>query len=161
MGLRNRTHGLNNTPIYNLWHCVKQRCYYKKHIGWKHYGGKGIKMCDSWRDDFKSFYDWCIDNGYKKGLTIDRIDSNGNYCPENCRFVTYKIQGNNRCTNVFLEYENERKTISQWADDERCKVNIITLMKRISSYHWDTKRAIETPKLKRINLLNKLEKLCL
>lgn len=100
------THGLSNKcgRLYPLWKSIKYRCYSKTSKDYPRYGGRGIVMCDEWKNDFKKFHDWAIANGYKeektaKGLnilTIDRIDVNGNYCPENCRFVTNDVQAKNK-----------------------------------------------------------------
>lgn len=106
IGSLNRTHGLSGKcgRLYPLWKSIKYRCYCESCRDYKNYGGRGIKMCDEWKNDFQSFYNWAITNGYKeektdKGvniLTIDRIDVDGDYCPENCRFVTNEIQARNK-----------------------------------------------------------------
>lgn len=109
-------HGMSNTKIYNVWYAMKQRCYYTKDTNYKHYGGRGITVYDEWRYNFKAFYDWSMANGYQDDLTIDRIDVNGNYTPENCRWVDLKTQANNKRTNVYFTYNGITKTIKQWSE---------------------------------------------
>lgn len=89
-------HGLANTPIYYVWAAMRQRCNSKTHVAWEHYGGRGINVCKEWNESYVPFYNWAIQNGYEKGLTIDRIDVNGNYEPSNCRWVTMKVQSSNK-----------------------------------------------------------------
>lgn len=87
-------HGLSTHPLYHIWHAMKQRCYDETFPNYHRYGGRGIIVEDVWKTDFLAFYNWALPI-YKKGLEIDRIDNNGNYCPENCRFVTRKVNQNN------------------------------------------------------------------
>ena len=96
-----KTHGKGKTRLYSVWKCMKERCYHSIMPSFKFYGGRGITVCDEWRNDFQAFYDWAISNGYdesaKRGeCTLDRIDVNGDYCPDNCRWVDMKTQANNK-----------------------------------------------------------------
>ena len=92
----NQTHGLSNHKLYGVWNGIKKRCNNKNSKEYKNYGGRGIIMCDEWKDDFKSFYDWALSNGYDEKLTLDRKDNDGNYEPSNCRWETKIIQGRNQ-----------------------------------------------------------------
>lgn len=89
-------HGLRKHPLYNVWWNMKTRCYRKNYKQYKDWGGRGIRVCEKWINNFVSFYNWAIKNGHAKGLVIDRIDNNGNYEPSNCRFVTRAISGQNK-----------------------------------------------------------------
>lgn len=110
----NKTHGKKDDVLYPVWCQMRYRCSNPKHHAYKWYGGKGITICDEW-NDFQTFYDWMHNNGWKPGLTIDRIDPNGDYCPENCRLVDLYQQQNNRSNNIMLEYNGQKDTISNWA----------------------------------------------
>ena len=94
----NRKHNLTNTRIYGIWANIKNRTLNPKHMQFPNYGGRGITICDEWKNAVKSFYDWAITNGYEenKGLSIDRIDNDGNYEPDNCRWTTGTIQSRNK-----------------------------------------------------------------
>lgn len=102
-------------PIYKVWTNMKNRCSNPKSRDYAYYGGKGVKVYPLWAHNFDSFYDWAKKNGWKPGLTIDRIDVNGNYEPSNCRWIDMTAQCNNRTNNHWIEFNGERHTISEWA----------------------------------------------
>ena len=88
--------GFSRTKLYNVWGMMKQRCFNEKASGYERYGGRGIKVCDEWAKSSDAFYKWAMENGYKEGLQIDRIDNNGDYSPDNCRWVTLAENLKNR-----------------------------------------------------------------
>lgn len=92
-----------NNKLYTVWKAMKQRCYNKNNKKYEYYGGKGVIITFDWLNDFKCFYNWSINNGYKEGLTIDRIDVNGNYEPNNCRWSTYSEQNYNTTKSIGQE----------------------------------------------------------
>lgn len=124
-----KTHGLSKTRLHTIWHSMKGRCLYKSTNQYKNYGGRGIKVCNDWEKDFVSFYNWAIDNGYKDGLTLDRIDVNGNYEPSNCRWVTRNEQYKNTTTNRFITYKGETKTLTEWC--RKYNINVVTFSDRL------------------------------
>lgn len=101
-------------PLHKRWCDIKYRCYNPKSSRFHRYGGRGIKMCDEWFNDYVSFRDWCYSNGYKEGLTIDRIDNDGDYEPNNCRWVTQKEQYKTRSSSILVEKDGLIQTVNDW-----------------------------------------------
>lgn len=131
------------TKLRQSWKDMLIRCYNPNGIKWHRYGGRGIKVCDEWKNDFSAYEKWSLENCFADNLTIDRIDVNGDYEPSNCRWTTIKIQANNTSTNVFIEYNGERLTYEQWGDRlGGCKGFI---WNRINM-GWTPIQAITTPK---------------
>jgi hypothetical protein len=121
---------------------MKKRCYNDKSRAFKWYGAKGIIICDEWKNRFLNFKSWAIENGYAENLTIDRIDVNGNYEPDNCRWVKMDVQCRNKTDNVFIEYNGENLCLQDWAN--KLKISISTLNKRLKK--WSLEKALTTPK---------------
>lgn len=108
-------HKLSKTRIYNIYAGMIDRCYRPNEPFYYRYGARGITVCEEWRNDFKTFYAWAMQNGYNDTLTIDRIDNDGNYEPSNCRWVTRAEQSRNTSRNKFFTLNGETKTISEWS----------------------------------------------
>lgn len=136
------THGMTKTRLYNIWRVMLKRCDYGKATNYKNYGAKGIQVCLEWYD-FKKFKEWSIGHGYADDLTIDRIDNNKGYAPENCRWVDMKAQGRNNCRNKCLTFRGETHCLMEWS--EIMGINYRTLQNRINLYGWSIERAFTTP----------------
>jgi len=111
----NTKHGMSNTKIYRNYYHMISRCYDVNDISYKNYGQRGITVCEDWKNSFKSYYDWIMANGYEEYLTLDRIDNDGDYEPNNCRWVTVKEQSNNRRSNVWITINDITKTQTEWS----------------------------------------------
>ena len=136
------THEQSGTRLYRIWAAMKSRVTNPNNTNYSDYGGRGITLFDAWME-FEPFYEWAIKNGYSDELTIDRIDNDKGYSPDNCRWVTRKEQDENRRCNHLITYKGETKTLSQWA--EHFHIPYGTLRTRLVKYGWSVEKALETP----------------
>lgn len=139
MGIGHYKHGLYHTPLYKVWQTMKQRCCNPRCRGYKWYGAKGVKVCEEWQS-VEKFYEWAIQNGYKAGLTIDRIDPSGDYEPANCRWVTMSEQQNNRSDTHLIEYQGKKHTLTEWS--KQLNIPRGTLSNRLNMLGWSVERAL-------------------
>lgn len=136
----------NGKPLrlYTILQLIKSRCRNANDKDYKLYGGRGVKVCYDWANDYQSFRVWAINNGYSDDLTIDRIDCDGNYEPNNCRWVSMKVQNNNRRNNHFITINNVTKTLTGWC--EELNLNVETVKARINTRKIDPLIALEIEK---------------
>ena len=134
-----KTHGFYYHPLYTIWKNMMDRCYNKKCKAYKYYGGRGINVCKRWHD-IKNFVEDLI--GRPGKLTLDRIDNNGNYEPNNCRWVSQKIQCNNTRANRKITFSNLTLTLSEWS--EKTNINRDTIRHRLYRYNWTVEDALTT-----------------
>lgn len=112
----NHSHKQSGTRLYNIWQGIKGRCNNPHEACYYRYGGRGIKICEEWNNSFVPFYEWAMSHGYSENLSVDRIDVDGNYCPENCKWSTNKEQSNNRRTNIKIKIGNSVKSLKEWCE---------------------------------------------
>lgn len=136
-------HGKSRTRLYKIYIKMIRRCHCEKDKDYRNYGGRGIGVCQEWKENFMSFYNWAMSNGYTETLTLDRIDNDGNYEPNNCRWTTMKEQSNNTRTNRYITYNGQTKTLTQWAEQIGLKED--TLRARIVSGRFTIERAFTQP----------------
>ena len=148
-------HGLTETRIYKTWCNMKTRCFNKSSDHYKYYGGKGIVVCNEWKNDFLCFYNWAMSNGYTDELTIDRLDNSKGYCPGNCKWSNIFEQANNKTTSRIIVINGESHTVSEWARIKNVKPKIIS--DRIIRLGWDESDAVVTPVLTKWNNRKKRE----
>lgn len=122
---------------------MRSRCLNPNSNFFPHYGGRGIVVCDDW-SSFTTFKRWATRSGYEEGLQLDRIDNDGPYSPENCRWTTARVNARNRRSNIPVTAYGETKILIEWAEDPRCQVKEMTFRKRIRS-GWDPERALTQP----------------
>lgn len=127
---RHITNGIKDKRINGIFNKMKSRCYNEKEKSFKDYGKKGIKICDEWLNNPKLFEEWSLNNGYQDKLTIDRIDCKGNYCPENCRWVTIENNSRYKSTTIIIDVEGQKKTGREWAEKLKIGTNQINVYRR-------------------------------
>lgn len=141
-----KTHGESNTRLYSIWHRMRDRCNNPRQKDYDRYGGRGIQICEEW-NDYEAFKRWAIQAGYDENApfmqcTIDRINNNKGYSPDNCRWATAKEQANNRSSNHWMTYHGETHNMSEWADITG--IDKVTIMSRLRR-GWSDERALSEP----------------
>lgn len=141
---RSIKHGDRHSRLYRIWCGIKLRCNNPNGQDYNRYGGRGISVCKEWNESYQAFKDWALASGYvdSPDFTIDRIDVNGNYDPDNCRWANAKQQANNRRSNHWLSYNDETHTVSEWSDITGIPYH--TLLARVTKLGWSTERALTT-----------------
>lgn len=139
----------NDKHLYAVWNGIKQRCNNPNHKSYKNYGGRGIKMDAGWENNYEDFYKWAINAGYQRGMEIDRIDNNGNYCEANCRFVHRDIQANNKRNVKLYTIDGVTKSLPQWCKD--FNQNYYLVRQRVFKLGWPLEDALRTPKYQNRN----------
>lgn len=134
------THGKKDTRIYYIWSAMKQRCLNPNSRNYSNYGGRGITVCEDWKYSFENFYNWSLGNGYNDNLSIDRIDNNLGYCPENCRWTDGHTQANNTRHNKMLTHNGKTRTMSEWSKETGIKYQKIK--DRLNKCGWSVEQAL-------------------
>lgn len=129
--------------LYDIWRAMKERCYNPQNISYPNYGGRGIQVCNCWKSDFSEFKKWALENGYSDKMSIDRVDTNGNYEPSNCRWATRKQQNNNTRHNTMIYAFGKTLTLSQWSDETGISAGVISA--RIKRLKWNVEDALTRP----------------
>lgn len=139
-----KTGGLRHHRLHSIWRGMLNRCYNNNQPNYINYGGRGIKICEEWKNNFLSFYNWSINNGYDDELSIDRIDNDKDYSPENCKWSTKRTQLANRRNSLIITAFGETKSADDWSLDERCKCSYNALWYRITK-GWNHEKALTKP----------------
>lgn len=134
-----KKHGETKTRLYHIWASMRQRCNNPNNHAYAGYGGRGIRVCEAW-NEYETFAKWARDNGYRDDLSIDRIDNDKGYSPDNCRWASPQVQSNNLRSNVMITFRGETKTRSQWAHELGIRPGFIR--DRIDRYGWPVERAL-------------------
>ena len=134
---------MGKSKLYDQWHGMIRRCHDPRRKDYPKYGGRGIKVCDEWRESFDAFEAWALAHGYKEGMTIDRICNNRGYSPGNCRLITGRQQCYNRKSNRYITINGKTQTLEQWAAEKNIGPDAI--LHRIDR-GWTVEEAIQIPK---------------
>jgi hypothetical protein len=132
----------NTNRLYKIYECMKTRCYNHNRKNYDRYGGRGITVCDEWLNNYDAFCDWALSHGYNDKLSIDRINNDGNYEPDNCRWATNMEQARNKSNNIWIEKDGIRQTAKDWCN--QLGISYTTFINRLRR-GWDYERALNTP----------------
>ena len=143
----------DHLSLWYRWHGIKRRCLNESDERYHQYGGRGIKVCDEWLESFDNFAEWALSHGYEENLTLERIDVNGNYCPENCKWITLREQAFNKRDTKWVEYKGEHVQLKILC--ERLGVTYDTVHDRIYKRGWSVEDAIERPSTRSDSLMSK------
>lgn len=143
VGAAHTKHGEWTTKLWGHWSAMRRRCNTASTGNFAIYGGRGIKVCDEWKD-YLAFREWALANGYDDSLSLDRVDVNGDYCPENCRWVTAKEQARNRRNTIYVEFRGERVPLARLSEEYGVDPDLV--YSRVVVLGWDVERALSAPK---------------
>ena len=139
----NAKHNDSGSRLFSIWSTMKKRTTNKNYKDYAHYGGRGITVCSEWENSFLCFREWALQNGYAEALTIDRIDNNKGYSPDNCRWVSMKTQANNKSSNRCITYNGETRTRAEWG--QLIGGNATLIRDRLDRLGWSVEKALTTP----------------
>ena len=142
----NRIHHPESERLLRIWRAMLHRCYKETDEHYDYYGGRGIKVCDDWHD-FETFQKWALANGYADNLTIDRLDGNKDYCPENCSWATMTVQNNHKSDTKWLTYKGKTQSLSDWCRE--LGLDYFRIKARLNSLGWSVEDAFEYGKYKK------------
>lgn len=140
----NTKHGCKPKRLHEIYANMKTRCHNPNYELWSRYGGRGIKVCEEWENSYKSFRDWAFSSGYSDNLTLDRIDNDGDYCPDNCKWSDRVEQANNRHTNRILTLNGEKDTMANWA--RKTGLPYWLIQRRLDEFKWSEEKTLTTPR---------------
>lgn len=144
-------HNLRGHPLYNVWNNMKQRCGNPNVRTYKWYGAKGVCVCDDWKNNFRHFYEWAIANGWKNGMSIERIDIDKDYSPENCTLIPIKRQARNRKTTYWVNYRGRKMSLAECVE-KYSSIKYYRVWQRITRDGYSLEEALSKPVRNRRNV---------